>query len=160
VEQALGHFLAATAVCEANASSIGTGGLLVRARLGMAGCYARLGQAEAQARAAASARELFSRHEGAGFDSTWGSNDALNQLDFARYHALAGEDARALAALRQAVDWGWGDLPDFERDVAFARLRARPEVQALVALVRSREPLPGYPASLVGERPAPPSPGG
>jgi hypothetical protein len=121
----------------------------------MAGCYARLGQPGLQWSSAQAARELFSRHEGPAFDSVWGSNDAFNQLEFARYHALAGEDALAVAALAQAVDWGWGDLPDFERDPVFAALRATPAVQALVSLVRSREPLPGYPPSLVGATPVP-----
>ncbi len=150
LEQALGHYLAGAAVCEAHAERVGVGHVLVRARLGMAGCYARLGQEALQQQSASSARDLLAGHRGPAFDTAWMGCDAQAQADLARYHALAGEPDLAVAALRTAVDWGWGDLPDFERDPVLEALRQRPEVQALVALVRSREPLPGYPPSLVG----------
>jgi hypothetical protein len=120
----------------------------------MAGCYARLDQPALQARSAAAARELLALHPSPAFDTAWGPCDATVQADLARYHVLAGEYGLAVEALRTAVDWGWGDLPDFERDPVFATFRLRPDVQAQVALVRSREPVPGYPASLVGPVPA------
>ncbi len=150
VEEALGHYLAAAAVCEANRERLGTGGVLVQARLGLAGCYCRLGLSGEQHRAFDAALELFERHQGAAFDTAWASCDALNQYDFARYFAIAGEADQVIAALRTAVDWGWGDLPSLERDHAFDRLRERAEISAIIELVKGREPLPGYPPSLIG----------
>ncbi len=57
----------------------------------------------------------------------------------ARIHALRGDRARALAALRQAVEqgWRWSAWYFLEHDPVLATLHAEPEFQAIKAVVEA-----------------------
>ncbi|MGO8968404.1 MAG: protein kinase domain-containing protein [Myxococcaceae bacterium] len=148
-EEALGHYVLAAALCEARRERLGTGWFLVRARLGQACCYHKLGKHEDAARVGQVGLELFSDREGHAFNAVWEGCDALLQFDIARYHAVAGRPDASIAALGLAVDAGWGDIPSLERERDFAPVRDLPAVQALLSLVRSRDPLPAYPPGLL-----------
>jgi eukaryotic-like serine/threonine-protein kinase len=148
-EEALGHYLVATALCEARRERLGTGWFLVRGRLGQACCYQRLGKLEEATRAGEAALELCRTREGHAFNAVWEGCDALLQVDIARYHAVTGNAQACIAALSLAVEWGWGDTPSLEQERAFDPIRNRPEVQTLLSLVRSRGRLPAYPQGLL-----------
>jgi TolB-like protein/Flp pilus assembly protein TadD len=148
-EEALGHYLLAAALCEARRERLGTGWFLVRARLGQACCYHKLGRHDEAKRAGEAALELFSGREGYAFNAVWEGCDALLQFDIARYHAVAGQGDACIAALTVAVDSGWADVPSLESDPAFTAVRGLAEVQTLLSLVRSRDRLPAYPANLL-----------
>jgi hypothetical protein len=57
----------------------------------------------------------------------------------AQTEALRGRDDEALRLLASTAEMGLNDVDQLEHDLAFTRLRGRPEFRAIVRAVRRRE---------------------
>ena len=71
-----------------------------------------------------------------------GCADGDMYYEAAAAHAVRGETAECLAALRAAADFGWADLNQLNHDPAFDLVRERGDVRELGAEAASRVTLP------------------
>ncbi len=71
-----------------------------------------------------------------------GCADADMFYEAAAAHAVRGETAKCLAALRAAVDFGWADLNQLNHDPAFDLFRGSYEIRELGAEAASKVILP------------------
>ena len=71
-----------------------------------------------------------------------GCADGDMYYEAAAAHAVRGETAECLAALRAAADFGWADLNQLNHDPALDLVRERGDVRELGAEAASRVTLP------------------
>jgi tetratricopeptide (TPR) repeat protein len=150
LEEALGHYLVAGALCEARRERLGTAQLGVRARLGQARIHAALGQRDAS-RLLADARRALDPSAPEHPKWVWEGSDALLQFDLAHTEARLGAGDEALRTLRRAVDWGWGDLPTLRQLPGLEAAFGREPLSSVLSLVESRGGLPAYPPTLLAD---------
>jgi hypothetical protein len=88
------------------------------------------------ARAIAEARSPYS------FNWCWNVSEAQLRYDRAVYHAACAERGAMLDAMRQAVAYGWRELPLVQVEPAFEFCRGDAELDRLLDEARRAPPLP------------------
>ena len=145
---ALEHYTRAREICASNPQKLGIGYIAVKARLGLATVFQKLAMRREEAAHFQAAADLFSQKQGCDFNWMWEGSDAQACYDFARYHAASGRRKEAVASLWQAVESGWGDVPQLTLEETFGPYQADPELDAVRRAVAARGRIPEYPADL------------
>jgi DNA-binding SARP family transcriptional activator len=141
-DEALQHYVTALDLVERMPHLIGCGLLVVRLELRLAVVYGLLRMRVEEVRHARRALDLTTLRAPHSFTWCWGVSDAELHYDWAILHATRGDRDAMLAALRQAIAFGWREVALLEVEPAFAFLRGDAAIATVVAEALRRPPLP------------------
>ncbi len=140
-DEALDNFRHSCQVIEKNPKGLGIGYFLVRARLGMAEAFHKLGMTREAEQHFNKSLELFRQKLEFDFSWIWEGTDAQAHYDLASYFALTKQPELAFEHLRKAAACGWRDVPQLEVDDNLNALRGMAEYLQILQDLKSREPL-------------------
>jgi tetratricopeptide (TPR) repeat protein len=139
--RAIQQYRTARAAVYEHHGRMGMGHHAVRVHIGLACAHFRNGRRKEAAEEAAIAGDM-ARHKDFDFSWVWGGSFAETHFEFARYHAIAGEQAAALECLEEAARWGWSDPEAVKTEPAFkSGIRSSDRLSAVLAtMARPRLP--------------------
>jgi serine/threonine-protein kinase len=135
-------FRASCEVAGANDHRLGIGAHWIKSKLGLARTAYRRADESASDLALLEALHMQSKRPRFVWGYILGSSDAATHYEAAAAHAVRGERAECLDALRTAADFGWADLNQLNHDQAFAALRESPEIRQIASEAGARVTLP------------------
>jgi serine/threonine-protein kinase len=135
-------FRASCETAESNDHRLAIGAHWTKSKFGLARTAFRRGDKAASDSALAEAKRMHATRSRFVWGWIMGSGDADLFYESAATHAVRGETAECLAALRSAFDFGWADMNQLNHDPAFAELRERDDIRELGAEAASRVTLP------------------
>jgi len=135
-------FRASCEMAEANDHRLAIGAHWTKSRFGLARTAYRRGDKAASDSALAEALRMQATRPRFVWGWIMGTSDAETSYEAAAAHAVRGETDESLAALRDAVDFGWADMNQLNHDPAFTLLREWGEIRELGARAASRVVLP------------------
>ncbi len=141
-DEAMASYRRARELALASPRALGIGWVLIRAHLGLAAAFRRLLMTREAGAAMADARRCHEERGDLDFSGLPECGDAETWFLIARYEAAAGRAEEAIAALEQAVECGWLELPRLLAEPAFRPLLEDARLRDLQArLGRRREAL-------------------
>jgi serine/threonine-protein kinase len=135
-------FLACCEMAESNDHRLGIGAHWTKSKFGLARIAYRRGDRAVSDSALAEAKSMHATRSRFVWAWIMGCADAETFYEAAATHAVRGETAECLDALRVAADFGWADMNQLNHDPAFGELRERAEIRELGAEAASRVTLP------------------
>jgi tetratricopeptide (TPR) repeat protein/KaiC/GvpD/RAD55 family RecA-like ATPase len=122
-DQAVGQYKTAVEVLARHPKGLGVGFYLIRAHLGMAKAFYRLGMNREAERELRDALELAATKQGYDFSWIWEGSDAEANYQIASCLALMNRASEATDHLRRAIEFGWRDASLIGTDEAFRHVR-------------------------------------
>ena len=135
-------FRASCQMAESNDHRLAIGAHWTKSKFGLARAAYRRGDKAGSDSALAQAKRMHADKSRFVWGWIMGCADADMYYEAAAAHAVRGETAECLAALRSAADFGWADMNQLNHDPAFAVLRERDDIRELAAEAASRVTLP------------------
>jgi len=135
-------FRASCEIAESNDHRLAIGAHWTKSKFGLARTAYRRGDKFASDTALAEAVRMHAARSRFVWGWIMGTADAETSYEAAAAHAVRGETAECLAALRAAADFGWADMNQLNHDPAFAALREHDDIRELGAEAASRVTLP------------------
>ena len=141
-DEALAYLVRAREALDPMPSLCGSGYLVVRFELRLAGVCRRLRMRPEETRHAAAAQAVLDARGPNRFNWCWFVSEGELHYDRAVYYATCADRAATLDALGRARASGWQEVPLLELEPAFDFCRADPELKLLREDVRRAAPLP------------------
>jgi tetratricopeptide (TPR) repeat protein len=135
-------FRASCEMAESNDHRLGVGAHWTKSKFGLARTAYRRGDMAASDSALAEAKRMHATRSRFVWGWIMGCADAETFYEAAATHAVRGETAECLTALRAAADFGWADMNQLNHDPAFTLLREWGEIRELGSRAASRVVLP------------------
>jgi TolB-like protein len=135
-------FRASCEMAESNDHRLAIGAHWTKSKFGLARTAYRRGDMTASDSALTEATRMHATRSRFVWGWIMGCADAETFYEAAATHAVRGETAECITALRTAADFGWSDINQLNHDPAFGELRERVEIRELGAEAASRVTLP------------------
>ena len=139
-DEALQPYASALEFISEHPEGLGLGFFSIRANLGLARAFHRLGMRREANSHFGSAQKSFTERKGMSFQPVFDGGERQAHFDFAIYFSTAGEKKSAKTHLLEAIKLGWRETPALDHFPEFDPLRADKSLKAQLLRIADDQP--------------------